>query len=88
MVPPDDAHTISLVCRAIVMREDSGRTMGYDRFPELLIDEKSATLERVMKADEWLFLTRDPDTAVCQVARDAKGRFSPANERADLVVTG
>lgn len=63
-------------------------TMGYDRYPELLIDEKTATLERVMHADEWLFLTHDPDTAVCKVARNAKGRFTPTNEQAELRVAG
>ena len=59
-------------------------TMGYDRFPELLIEEKTKTLNRVVTENEWLFLTHDPDTALCQVERDERGRYSPINEREHL----
>ena len=50
-------------------------TMGYDRSPELLIDEKQAFLEDTLMRDVHLFLTHDPDTALLQLQRDARGRF-------------
>lgn len=59
-------------------------TMGYDRFPELLIDEKLKTLERVMIGNEWLFLTHDPQTALCQVECDERGRYSAIDEHPQL----
>nr|MBC8341320.1 MBL fold metallo-hydrolase [Pseudomonadota bacterium] len=62
-------------------------TMGYDRYPELLIDEKIETLERVVANNEWLFLTHDPGTAICRVTRDERGRYKAADERAELHVS-
>ena len=50
-------------------------TMGYDRCPELLIDEKEAFMEDKLMRDVHLFLTHDPDTALLQLQRDARGRF-------------
>ncbi len=50
-------------------------TMGYDRFPELLIEEKEALLSRVVADDEWVFFTHDPAVAAAKVRRDAKGRY-------------
>jgi len=50
-------------------------TMGYDRFPELVIEEKKAFLEEMEKADATLFLTHDPDVAYVKIQRDAKGKF-------------
>lgn len=51
-------------------------TMGYDRFPELLIDEKRALLEDLLTRGGRLFFTHDPEVAIGRVARDADGRFS------------
>ena len=50
-------------------------TMGYDRFPEKLVDEKRALLERVVAEDGWLAFTHDPKVAASRVRND-KGRFS------------
>ena len=60
-------------------------TMGYDRYPELLIDEKRAFLEDKLARDVRLFFTHDVDCASARVARDAKGRFSAIEERRELV---
>ncbi|GAB4140967.1 MAG: MBL fold metallo-hydrolase [Planctomycetota bacterium] len=49
-------------------------TMGYDRFPELLVDEKTALLEDLCERNGRLFLTHDPTTACCRVGRDEDGR--------------
>lgn len=51
-------------------------TMGYDRYPELLVDEKRAFLEDKLERGVRLFFTHDPECAVAAVARDAKGRFT------------
>jgi glyoxylase-like metal-dependent hydrolase (beta-lactamase superfamily II) len=48
-------------------------TMGYDRYPELLIDEKTALLADLLARDGRLFFTHDPQVAVCRLARDAHG---------------
>lgn len=50
-------------------------SMGYDRFPELLIDEKRVLLEDLLAREASVFFTHDPEVAVAKVARDAKGRF-------------
>jgi glyoxylase-like metal-dependent hydrolase (beta-lactamase superfamily II) len=50
-------------------------SMGYDRFPELLIDEKRALLEDLLTRGGRVFFTHDPEIALARVARDAKGRF-------------
>jgi glyoxylase-like metal-dependent hydrolase (beta-lactamase superfamily II) len=42
-------------------------TMGYDRYPELLIDEKRALLERVRARNGRLFFTHDPRVAAARV---------------------
>lgn len=51
-------------------------TMGYDRYPELLIDEKIALLDDLVARGGRLFFTHDPAVAMGQVVRDARGRFS------------
>lgn len=52
-------------------------TMGYDRFPERLIDEKSALLEDLLARGGRLFFTHDPEVAMARVAKDERGRFGP-----------
>ncbi len=51
-------------------------TMGYDRFPELLIDEKTALLEELVARSGRLFFTHDEAAALCRVAKDERGRFT------------
>ena len=51
-------------------------TMGYDRYPELLIDEKQALLEDLAARNGRVFYTHDPATALSGIRRDEKGRFS------------
>ncbi len=60
-------------------------TMGYDRYPELLIDEKRAFLEDKLARNVRLFFTHDVDCASARVARDAKGRYSAVDEQRELV---
>jgi glyoxylase-like metal-dependent hydrolase (beta-lactamase superfamily II) len=51
--------------------------MGYDRFPELLVDEKKAMLESAVKNNLRLFYTHDPLIAVSHITQDAAGKFKP-----------
>ena len=59
-------------------------TMGYDRNPELLIDEKREFLEDKLARNVHLFFTHDPGCALAQVVRDDKGRFGTAHEVVEL----
>jgi len=45
-------------------------TMGYDRFPELLIDEKAALLADLQARGGRLFFTHDPQVASCGLGLD------------------
>jgi glyoxylase-like metal-dependent hydrolase (beta-lactamase superfamily II) len=60
-------------------------TMGYDRYPELLIDEKLALLEGLVARNGRLFYTHDPHTAISFVGRDGAGRFSARAPAAEVV---
>lgn len=59
-------------------------TMGYDRFPELLIDEKTAIETELGEHGAWLYFTHDPGVAAARIARDARGRFGPTDELTDF----
>jgi len=54
-------------------------TMGYDRFPELLIDEKSQLLGGLVDRGGHVFFTHDPRCALAQITRDERGRFKPTS---------
>ncbi|MDE2156419.1 MAG: MBL fold metallo-hydrolase [Xanthomonadaceae bacterium] len=56
-------------------------TMGYDRWPEKLIDEKRVFLDDKLARDVRLFFTHDPDCALARVTRDEHGRFGVADEQ-------
>jgi glyoxylase-like metal-dependent hydrolase (beta-lactamase superfamily II) len=56
-------------------------TMGYDRYPELLIDEKKALLERIVAENGWAFFTHDPKIAAARITRGADGRYTVGEER-------
>ncbi len=51
-------------------------TMGYDRNPECLIDEKSALLADAHARGVRLYFTHDVDCALARVIRDERGRYS------------
>jgi glyoxylase-like metal-dependent hydrolase (beta-lactamase superfamily II) len=59
-------------------------TMGYDRFPERLIEEKQALLGDLLARGGRLFFTHDPVIAIAKVARDGKGRFHTVDELATI----
>lgn len=59
-------------------------TMGYDRFPEQLIDEKSELYERALKEEWRLFYTHDPVVPMSGLSRSSDGKFSPTDPVAPL----
>ncbi|HJL18386.1 MAG TPA: MBL fold metallo-hydrolase [Sandaracinaceae bacterium LLY-WYZ-13_1] len=55
-------------------------TMGYDRYPERLIDEKAALLEDLVAREGRLFFTHDSEVAMARVTKNEKGRFTTDQE--------
>lgn len=51
-------------------------TMGYDRAPELLIDEKRKLLDYAIQHKARLFYTHDPEVAMSYVKCDEAGKYS------------
>jgi len=51
-------------------------SMGYDRFPELLLEEKQSLLNETARRDGFLFFTHDPQMPFAHLRVDAKGRFA------------
>jgi glyoxylase-like metal-dependent hydrolase (beta-lactamase superfamily II) len=58
-------------------------TMGYDRYPEMLIDEKREFLDDKLARGVRLFFTHDHGCAMASVKREA-GRYSTVDEQAAL----
>ncbi|MGM8936348.1 MBL fold metallo-hydrolase [Pseudomonas neustonica] len=60
-------------------------TMGYDRFPEALIEEKEALLDNLVSRNGRLVFTHDPRVAMARVARDSEsGRYSVDDSQAQI----
>ena len=59
-------------------------TMGYDRWPEKIIDEKKQFLDDKLARHVRLYFTHDSGCAMADVARDEKGRYSPVHPVAEL----
>lgn len=60
-------------------------TMGYDRFPELLIEEKRAILQHLHDRRGYLFFTHDPAVALGEVCWDsATNKYQLGESHGDL----
>jgi len=60
-------------------------SMGYDRYPELLIDEKGRLLEQVDKEHAWIYYVHDPEIALSRLAYDKEHKtFKPVEAQAEL----
>jgi glyoxylase-like metal-dependent hydrolase (beta-lactamase superfamily II) len=80
---PSEGHTPGLLCfdlhygrKRLVYVSDliPGRpwvhlpiSMGYDHFPELLIEEKSRLLTTLDKENDWIYYVHDPEAALSRV---------------------
>jgi glyoxylase-like metal-dependent hydrolase (beta-lactamase superfamily II) len=52
-------------------------TMGYDRFPEEVINEKKKIVEYLIKRNGRIFYTHDPSVAMSRIKFDGEGRCIP-----------
>ncbi|MBV70936.1 MAG: MBL fold hydrolase [Myxococcales bacterium] len=50
-------------------------TMGYDRYPEMIIDEKQQILAELLGRNGRLFFTHDPSVAIGRLSQDQKLRY-------------
>lgn len=60
-------------------------TMGYDRYAELVIDEKNALYDSALKDNWMLFYTHDPKVAASYLERDAKNKVTACRNAATLL---
>jgi glyoxylase-like metal-dependent hydrolase (beta-lactamase superfamily II) len=60
-------------------------TMAHNRYPELLIDEKTALLDDLVQRGGRLFFAHDPEIALARIAKDGRGRFHTLDEQAELL---
>lgn len=60
-------------------------TMGYDRFPEQLINEKKEILEYLVKKNGRIFYTHDPNTAISRIEMDETHKFTPYETRESFI---
>ncbi|TQV84891.1 MBL fold metallo-hydrolase [Aliikangiella coralliicola] len=59
-------------------------TMGYDRYAELLIDEKETLLTQLIERKARLFFTHDSEVAMGRLAKNDKGKFCVSDTQTDL----
>ena len=52
-------------------------TMGYDRYPEKLIDEKIKIMNRAVAEDWFIYYTHDPYIACSKIKKDDRGKYKP-----------
>jgi glyoxylase-like metal-dependent hydrolase (beta-lactamase superfamily II) len=60
-------------------------TMGYDRYPEMLIDEKKSFYDRFANENSWIFFTHDHEFAMSRVRLDSSHRYTAYDDIADPV---
>lgn len=58
----------------------SSITMGYDRYPEKLIDEKIEIFRKLHEQGTWLFFTHDADVCAARLALH-EGRYIAVDKR-------
>jgi len=62
-------------------------TMGYDRFPELLVDEKKHVFHRICSENAWIFYPHDINCAASKIIFDESlKRFKPCDPVKDLSI--
>ncbi|HEX6278206.1 MAG TPA: MBL fold metallo-hydrolase [Polyangiaceae bacterium] len=59
-------------------------TMGYDRYPEALVDEKTGIFQQCVERQTVVVYTHDPRFAASRVERDARGRFTARDAVAEF----
>lgn len=59
-------------------------TMGYDRYPEKVIDEKAELYQEAVSRHWLIFFTHDAEVAASEIQKDDKGRYVPVKEQKTL----
>jgi hypothetical protein len=59
--------------------------MGYDRYPEQLIDEKAAVYQRATAENWLLFFTHDPSISGAHVVKAGNDKFEASETHATFV---
>ena len=59
-------------------------TMGYDRYPEKLIEEKQVLLEHLVEVGGRLFFTHDSEVSLARVVKNERGRYSVEDTKVAL----
>ncbi len=59
-------------------------TMGYDRWPEKLIEEKQAIYQKAEEENWLIFFTHDKETACARIRKNQKGHYESYNEHSFL----
>lgn len=59
-------------------------TMGYDRFPEMLIDEKTQMYKNLNLDSTYFFYTHDHEYCCSKIQKDEKGKFTPVEKKQTL----
>jgi glyoxylase-like metal-dependent hydrolase (beta-lactamase superfamily II) len=54
-------------------------TMGYDRYPEALVDEKAGIFQQCVERRTVVVYTHDPRVSSSRIERDERGRFKPSD---------
>jgi len=60
-------------------------TMGYDRFAELLIDEKQALLTDLIERNGRLFFTHDSNVAMGTLNKNERGKFGLKQTKEEII---
>lgn len=58
--------------------------MGYDRYPERLLDEKVALLDGLVARHGRIFFTHDPACAMARITCDERGRYGSTQDLPSL----
>ena len=59
-------------------------TMGYDRWPEKLIEEKQAIYKQAEEENWLIFFTHDKEIACARIRKNKKGHYESYNEQVAL----
>ncbi len=60
--------------------------MGYDRYPELLSDEKKCLLNKLLRTKGYLFFTHDIELCIGKVHQKENGRFYVTKQLAEKMI--
>jgi hypothetical protein len=59
-------------------------TMGYDRYPEKLIDEKKELYSTIDPKNTLFFFTHDPTYAAANIQKNEKGKWQAIHPKTQL----